>query len=179
MKKILFIVGSLREKSFNRQLAKKAESILKGKAEVKYLDFTDLPFVNQDKEVPELGVVHRIRKEVSDADALWVFTPEYNYSYPGIVKNLFDWLSRPIRPGDYATPTCINGKKVALSGASGKSATSQCRAKLTDLLTFIKADVLNFQTGVSIPPQSWASDVLELSDDDVKHLEEEAEIILK
>ena len=29
MKKILLIVGSLREKSFNRQLAKKAEAFLK------------------------------------------------------------------------------------------------------------------------------------------------------
>lgn len=178
MKKILFVVGSLREKSFNRQLAKKAEALLAGKAEVKYLDFTDLPFVNQDKEVPELEVVHRIRKEVTDADALWVFTPEYNYSYPGIIKNLFDWLSRPVKPGDYAKPTCINGKKIALSGASGKSATSQCRAKLTDLLTFIKADVLDVQTGVALQPQCWANNVLELTYDDVKHLEEEAALLI-
>ena len=29
MKKVLFIVGSLREKSFNRQLTKKSEAFLK------------------------------------------------------------------------------------------------------------------------------------------------------
>ena len=179
MKTILFVVGSLREKSFNRQLAKKAETLLEGKAEVRYLDFASLPFVNQDKEVPELPEVARVRKEVADSDALWVFTPEYNYSYPGIVKNLFDWLSRPVKPGDYATPTCISGKRTALSGASGKSATSQCRAKLTDLLTFIKADVLDCQTGVVIQPQCWGTDVLELTDDDINHLKEEAEALLQ
>lgn len=35
MKSVLFVIGSLREKSFNRQLAKKAEKLLEGKAEVK------------------------------------------------------------------------------------------------------------------------------------------------
>ena len=34
---ILFIVGSLRQGSFNHQMAKKAESLLEGKATVTYL----------------------------------------------------------------------------------------------------------------------------------------------
>ena len=52
MKNILFIVGSLRKDSFNRQLAKEAENYLAGKAEITYLDYTDVPFVNQDIEYP-------------------------------------------------------------------------------------------------------------------------------
>lgn len=35
MKNVLFIVGSMREQSFNRQLAKVAEEMLKGKCNVK------------------------------------------------------------------------------------------------------------------------------------------------
>lgn len=35
---------------------------------------------------------------------------------PGHLKNLLDWLSRPVKPMDYATPTCINGKRVAVPG---------------------------------------------------------------
>lgn len=38
MKNILFIVGSLREGSFNHQMAKQAESILEGQATVSYLN---------------------------------------------------------------------------------------------------------------------------------------------
>ena len=66
---------------------------------------------------------------------------------------------------DYATPTCINGKRVAISGAGGKAATGNCRAKLTDLLTFIKADVLPEQTGVAVPGEAWGTDVLVLTEE--------------
>ena len=38
MSKVLFIVGSLRQGSFNHQLAAQAEKSLAGKAEVSYLD---------------------------------------------------------------------------------------------------------------------------------------------
>lgn len=85
MKSVLFVIGSLREKSFNRQLARKAEKLLEGKAEVKYLDFADLPWINQDKEFPAPAEVARVRSEITAADALWFFTPEYNFSYPGHV----------------------------------------------------------------------------------------------
>ena len=39
MKKILFIIGSLREGSFNRNLAEEAERMLDGRATVEYLDY--------------------------------------------------------------------------------------------------------------------------------------------
>ena len=52
MKKVLMIVGSLRKDSFNLQLARIAEGMLKGQAEVSYLHYADLPFMNQDIEFP-------------------------------------------------------------------------------------------------------------------------------
>lgn len=165
MKRILFIIGSLRTKSFNRQLAIMSKEIIGSRAEVSELDFSDLPLLNQDIEQPEPAAVARIRKAVSEADALWIFTPEYNSSYPGHLKNLLDWLSRPVIPLDYGTPTCINGKRVAISGAGGKAATANCRAKLTELLTFIKADVLAEQTGIAVPAEAWGTDVLTLTDE--------------
>ena len=42
-KKVLFIVGSLRQGSFNHQMALEAEKALAGKAEVSYLDYSALP----------------------------------------------------------------------------------------------------------------------------------------
>ena len=39
-KKVLFIVGSLRQGSFNHQMALAAEKALAGKAEVSYLDYS-------------------------------------------------------------------------------------------------------------------------------------------
>ena len=42
-KKVLFIVGSLRQGSFNHQMALEAEKALAGKAEVSYLDYSTIP----------------------------------------------------------------------------------------------------------------------------------------
>lgn len=165
MKKILFVIGSLRAKSFNRQMADVAKELIGNRAEVSELDYSDLPLLNQDVEQPEPEAVARVREAVSKADALWIFTPEYNLSYPGHLKNLLDWLSRPVIPMDYGTPTCINGKRVAISGAGGKAATVHCRAKLTELLTFIKAEVLPLQMGVAVPAEAWGTDVLVLSEE--------------
>lgn len=178
MKKILFVIGSLRVKSFNRQLANMAKETIGNRAEVVELDYSDLPLLNQDIEQPEPVAVARIRKTVSEADALWIFTPEYNFSYPSHLKNLLDWLSRPVIPMDYVTPTCINGKRVAISGAGGKAATANCRAKLAELLAFIKADVLSEQVGVAVPAEAWSTDVLTLNDEQIAQLKKLADALI-
>ena len=56
MKNILFIVGSLRKGSFNHQLAEEAEKMLAGKANVSYLEYSQVPVFNQDLESPVLPV---------------------------------------------------------------------------------------------------------------------------
>ena len=179
MKKILFIIGSLRAKSFNRQVANVAKEMIGNRAEVQELYYSDLPLLNQDVEQPEPAVVARIRKAVSEADALWIFTPEYNMSYPGHLKNLLDWMSRPVKPMDYGTPTCINGKRVAISGAGGKAATANCREKLTELLTFMKAEVLPEQVGIAVPGEAWGTDVLVLTDEQKEELKALAEKLIE
>lgn len=180
MKNILFIVGSLRKGSFNRQLALEAEKNLAGRANVSYLDYTDLPLLNQDLESSTPEPVSRLRNTVANADGIWIFTPEYNASYPGQLKNLLDWLSRPVIPNDYATPTVINGKKVALSGAGGGLATSKCREKLSELLTFIKADVMvEPQTGVTLNKEAWSEGRMILTDEQHNALKEQAEAFLR
>ncbi|MBP5561598.1 MAG: NAD(P)H-dependent oxidoreductase [Muribaculaceae bacterium] len=179
MKIILFIVGSLRKESFNRQLAAEAERIIGARAIVSYLDYNEVPFINQDLEQPELEAVARLRQTVAEADGVWIFTPEYNISYPGHLKNLLDWLSRPVVPGDYATPTVINGKKVALAGAGGKMATGKCREKLGELLTFIKADVMTEpQTGVALNAEAWTEGRMILTDDQLASLSRQADAFL-
>ena len=165
MKRILFVVGSLRKESFNRKLAMLAEEMIGRRAVVEYLDYSDLPMMNPDLESSVPGSVTRVRGVVGEADGLWIFSPEYNHSYPGHLKNLIDWLSRPVFPGDSATPLVINGKKVALSGAGGSGATIRCREKLTELLAlpFIKADVMKVpQTGIVLNPEAWTRGVMQL-----------------
>ncbi|MGI6242373.1 MAG: NADPH-dependent FMN reductase [Prevotella sp.] len=155
-KNILFIVGSLRKESFNRVLAKTAEEIIGDRANVSYLDYSDVPFMNQDIEFPAPAAVTKLRETVAAADAIWVFTPEYNYSYPGHVKNIFDWLSRPLVAGDHQTPTAIKDKKITMSGAGGKGQTAKCREKLAELLTTIGANIMPAQqAGIALNKEAW------------------------
>lgn len=178
MKKILFIVGSLREKSFNGQLAAAAAEELKGKAEVSFLSYGEIPFMNQDIEFPAPESILRVRREAEEADGIWIVTPEYNHSYPGVLKNLLDWLSRPRKPNDYAGGSSVTGKKAAISGVAGKSAASEALSKLRELLGKMGMKVMEQQTGVSINREAWIANELMLSEDAKRELAQQAEQFL-
>ena len=52
--------------------------------------------------------------------------------------------------------------------------------KLTELLEFIKADVMKApMTGIHVNQDAWTTDVLVLSNEDKKHLQDQAEAFLK
>ena len=176
MKNVLFIVGSMREQSFNRQLAKVAEGMIADRCNVKYLDYKDLPYMNQDLEMPVQPSVARVREEVKNADALWIFTPEYNFSYPGVLKNLLDWLSRPMDMSNFQNPSAALGKKVAISGCGGKNMTQSCRAKLSELLDFMKMDLMHEpQTGIALGMEVWTKGEFALTDEQRAALQAQAD----
>ena len=184
MKHILFIIGSFRKESFNRQLAKIAEGFLKDRFNISYLEFNDIPYMNQDWEVKgqsqcltqEQDRIHRIRQEILKTDGIWIFTPEYNQSYPGLLKNLFDWLSRPMDVSNFANHTAVQGKKVTASGAGGKNKTAYCRAKLNDLLEYIKMDVMKEpQTGIALGMEAWVKGEFRLTEEQLNELKTQAE----
>ncbi len=176
MKNITFIVGSLRKQSFNRQLAALAEKMLSDRYNITYLDFEDVPLMNQDMEADAPAAVRRVRKEILAADGIWIFTPEYNFSYPGLLKNLFDWLSRPMDIRDFKNPSAVVGKKVTLSGAGGQNQTASCRAKLNELLEFVKMQVMKEpQTGIALGVEAWTKGEFNLTAEQIARLEEQAE----
>ena len=180
MKKILFIIGSLRKQSFNRELCVMVKGMLQGKAEVTELDYSQVPFINQDEEYPAPQAVADARKAVAEADGVWIFSPEYNYSYPGHVKNLIDWLSRPVDPADRNAPTVLAGKKFTLTGAGGKAATAGCRKLLTTLLTVLTADVMTEgQTGIALNLEAWTEGRMILTEEQKAQLAKQAELFLE
>lgn len=179
MKKILMIAGSMRKQSFNRQLAKKAAEFLNGEVQVSFLDYAEIPYMNQDMEYPAPKEIERVRDEVSKADGIWIMTPEYNHSYPGVLKNLLDWLSRPVKAGAPRTETAIAGKKVTISGVAGKSAASDAMEKLHELLKLMNVDLMEErETGVSLDISSFQTNILNLSEENEKSLKEQAKEFL-
>ncbi len=139
--KILAIVGSLRKDSLNRQLALAAREAVGGRADFSLLSYDDVPLMNQDIEYPAPGAVSRVRGEVKAADGIWFFTPEYNHFFPGVLKNLIDWLSRPISKEQ---PQVLAGKPAAVSGITpGMSGTGIAQDHLITLISFLNMDVMN------------------------------------
>lgn len=96
-KKIGFIVGSLREGSYNKLVAKKFAELLPEGFEAVFLEIGNLPFYNEDLEVE--GKVPTewttFRNELQSVDGVFFFTPEYNRSVPAALKNALDVGSRP------------------------------------------------------------------------------------
>jgi NAD(P)H-dependent FMN reductase len=91
---------------------------------------SEVPVFNQDEEFPTPKSVAEARVAVNEADAIWIFTPEYNHSVPGSLKNLFDWLSRPLEDG---TPSVLTGKVMTMSGG-GRSEHAAVRVRGVDAL---------------------------------------------
>ena len=178
-KHIVMIVGSLRKQSFNLQLAQKAAELIAEKAQVTFLEYADLPFMNQDLEFPTPDPVTRVRNIVLSADGIWIMTPEYNSSYPGVLKNLLDWLSRPLVNGDLSKGTALSKKKVTLSGAGGRAAAAGARQKLGELLTAMRMNpFLEAETGISLSGEAYRTNVLVLTEEQEAALRTQVEAFL-
>jgi len=140
--RILAIVGSLRKGSYNRQLALAAKEILGDRAEFELLEYADIPFMNEDIEYPAPESISRVREAVKNADGIWFFTPEYNYYFSGVLKNLLDWLSRPISKSERQV---LSQKPAAISGITpGMSGTLASQQHLVSVISTLNMRVMNF-----------------------------------
>lgn len=176
--KILAIVGSLRKDSFNRQLALIAKAAVGERAQFELLEYADLPPMNEDDEFPAPEAVARAREAVKSADGIWFFTPEYNHFFPGVLKNLIDWLSRPVSGTE---PQVLAGKPAAVSGISpGMGGTVCAQDHLVTLLSLLNMRIMNVPR-LTIPnagQQLDENDRLVLSSS-AKYLNRQADAFIK
>jgi len=178
MKKVLFIIGSIRKNSFNRRLAEYVAEMLSGKAELSFLEYGQIPFMNQDIEFPPPESVRQLRGEIMAADGIWIFTPEYNYQVPGVLKNLLDWLSRPLSPDDRRA-TAVSGKPVTISGAAGKSGAAGARGQLEKLLEIMSMRVIGGKgSGIVLGAEAFTEGKFDLSDKDKRALSAQLELFI-
>ncbi len=93
--KIAIIVGSLREGSLNRKVARSICGLKNDNLDCSMIEIGDLPLYNQDRDAdpPEQWV--RFRRQIAEADGVLFCSPEYNRGIPGILKNAIDVGSRP------------------------------------------------------------------------------------
>lgn len=135
--KLAVIVGSLRQKSYNRTLAGVLINRLPSDIETTVLDLADVPFMNQDLETELPESVRRVAEQVASADGVLIISPEYNRGIPAVTKNIVDWLSRE------STGNPLKEKPVVIGGiSSGPIKTLVMQSQLRPVLAHTQAIVM-------------------------------------
>lgn len=93
--KIAIIVGSLREGSINRKVARSICALRNDNLDCSMIEIGDLPLYNQDLDANPPEQWRRFREQVGAADGVLFCSPEYNRGIPGVLKNAIDVGSRP------------------------------------------------------------------------------------
>lgn len=98
---ILIFAGSTRQESYNRKLAKAAAVIAEqqgAQATLLELSDFDIPLYNADLEARGTPADVIRLKQAMHSHAAWIIcSPEYNGSYPALLKNAIDWASSPVK----------------------------------------------------------------------------------
>jgi chromate reductase len=99
--KALVFAGSTRIASYNRKLARVVAGLATDQgAQVTHLELGDydLPMYNADLEARGTPFdVMKLKQLFYEHPAWIICTPEYNASYPALLKNTLDWLSSPVK----------------------------------------------------------------------------------
>ena len=110
---IVALVGSMREHSYNRGLLRTAMLLQPEDVHIVEFPINSLPFFNPDHASgSSMPTVRDYREALQRADGLLVFTPEYTYSVPGLLKNALDWAGTP------RGRSPLRGKPVGIASAS-------------------------------------------------------------
>jgi chromate reductase len=115
--KVLGIAGSLRRKSYNKELLAAAGRQMPDGMTLEVFDLAPIPLYNED--VREQGfppAVDELRKKIAAADAVLIAMPEFNFSIAGVLKNAIDWISRPPEQPFKDKPVAIMGATTGVWG---------------------------------------------------------------
>jgi len=158
--KILVLAGSVRHGSTNRMLAVEAEAALReAGVEASFADLREyaLPIYDADLEA-DIGLpeaARSLKKLAKEADGFAIASPEYNGSYPALLKNAIDWISRP-EQGEGPLAALAGKPAAILSASPGAGGGKRVLRELRHFLEGIRVTVL--PTEVSIASSGEAFD---------------------
>ena len=92
---IVGLCGSLRAASLNRLVLGLAGEVMPEGMQLDVAEWRETPVFDADELAKGLPAsVVALRERIRRADGVLIATPEYNFSIPGGLKNVIDWLSR-------------------------------------------------------------------------------------
>lgn len=108
--KIVGIVGSNADLSYNRLLLKFIGKKFDNLFDFELLEITDIPLFNQSEDVTNSPAIQKLNRKIKMADGVIIATPEHNHTIPAALKSVIEWLSFKIHP--------LENKPVMIVGAS-------------------------------------------------------------
>ena len=96
--KLVGLVGSNADKSYNRLLLKFIEKEYKDLFEFELLEIKDVPLFNQSNDQTNTEVIQNLNRKISEADGVIIATPEHNRTVPPALKSVIEWLSFKVHP---------------------------------------------------------------------------------
>ena len=160
--RILAFAGSVRDASFNQRLVRVGAQIARDAgAEVTLLDLREheLPIYNADLERKQ-GLpdnVGKLKTLFAAHHGMLIASPENNASVSALLKNMFDWVSRP--SGGPADLVKLQGKVAAMTSATtGVMGGLRGMASLRVILQTLGVLTLAEQYGLSRADHAFADD---------------------
>ena len=125
--KLLAIVGTNADFSFNRLLCKFIAKRYGDKADIEVGEIDGLPaFYKEGKGDDKVAA---LRAQVKEADGVIIATPEYDHAVPAALKSALEWL------GSHAGADVMNMKPACVVGVSlGGQGASRAQEDLREIL---------------------------------------------
>ena len=135
---IVTLCGSVRKDSYNAALLRALPTIASGDMVFKPgPNVADVPIYDADLErlsgFP--SVISTLAALIREADGVLIVSPEYNYSVPGGLKNLLDWISRTPNQPFARKPVLIQSVSGGLFGGA------RMQHHLRQIMVFLDARV--------------------------------------
>lgn len=125
--KLIGIVGSNAEDSYNRLLLQFIKRNYSNLFDLEVLDIDDVPLFNQSDDHTDSEIIQTFSRKIKGADGVIISTPEHNRSVSPALKSVLEWLSFKIHP--------LEDKPVMIVGASYyNQGTSRAQLHLRQIL---------------------------------------------
>ena len=154
---VLGIAASLRRVSYSRMALRAAQGLAPPGVRVGEYPtegLREIPPYDDDVRLAGFPpVVRDFRDRIRAADAVLIAMPEYNYSFPGVLKNAIDWASRPPEQPFLDRPVAL------MSASGGVLGGARAQYQLRQCFVFLDAKLLNRpEVFIGQAPQKFAAD---------------------
>lgn len=171
---ITIVSGTNRKNSVSKQIALHCQKVLESKnIETDFIDLMDLPddfiesalYDNQGKN----DQFNSLQNQVNETQKFLFIIPEYNGSFPGVVKAFLDGLK---------FPNSLKGKKCGIIGvSSGVQGGVMAISHLTDIFNYLGMHVLANKPKL-MKIESLMSDGELIDSSSLQRVEEHAEALI-